>query len=132
MLQWKVGEATITSILESQAPTSPRFLFEGVSKADVLARAEAAGWLRPHFVTDEGFLLLRCRGMRSEAEGGEEGGNDEGVFHIGATVATTRLIASLPKAARHCYGSAHEHFRAADESRQSTHHPAPRCTRRTG
>ena len=61
MLQWKVGEATITSILESQAPTSPRFLFDGLSKQDVLSRAEAAGWLRPHFVTEDGYLLLRIQ-----------------------------------------------------------------------
>ena len=56
MLQWKVGDATITSIPESQGPTSPRFLFEGLGKQDVLARAEAAPWLRPHFVTDDGLL----------------------------------------------------------------------------
>ncbi|WP_419841395.1 MBL fold metallo-hydrolase [Candidatus Poriferisodalis sp.] len=58
-LRWRVGDVTITSISESDTPTSPRFLYRGVSKADVLARADAAGWLRPHFVTEEGFLRQR-------------------------------------------------------------------------
>ncbi len=61
MLQWKVGDATITSIPESQGPTSPRFLFSGLGKQDVLARAEAAPWLRPHFVTDEGYMTMRIQ-----------------------------------------------------------------------
>ena len=61
MLQWTVGDATITSIVESQGPTSPRFLFEGLGKGDVLARAEAAPWLRPHFISDDGYLLLRIQ-----------------------------------------------------------------------
>ncbi|MEZ5236226.1 MAG: MBL fold metallo-hydrolase [Acidimicrobiales bacterium] len=61
MLQWKVGDATITSIAESEGPTSPRFLFSELSKQDVLARAAAAPWLRPHFVTDEGYMLMRIQ-----------------------------------------------------------------------
>lgn len=61
-LTWKIGAATITSFPESETPTSPRFLFDGVSKADILARAEAAPWLRPNFVSDEGYLLqtIQC------------------------------------------------------------------------
>ncbi|MFN0027372.1 MAG: MBL fold metallo-hydrolase [Acidimicrobiales bacterium] len=61
MLQWKVGEATITSIAETQGPTSPRFLFSGIGKQEVLARAEAASWLRPHFISDDGYLLMRIQ-----------------------------------------------------------------------
>ncbi len=55
-LRWTVGEATITSVPESETPTSPKFLFDGVSKTDVLERAKAAPWLAPHFVTEEGYL----------------------------------------------------------------------------
>ncbi|MFN0093021.1 MAG: MBL fold metallo-hydrolase [Acidimicrobiales bacterium] len=69
MLQWKVGDATITSIPESEGPTSPRFLFEGLSKQDVLARAGAAPWLRPHFVSDDGYLLMRIQCLVIEAGG---------------------------------------------------------------
>ncbi len=58
-LQWKVGSATITSFPESETPTSPRFLFRDVTKDDVLARAEEATWLRPHFVSKDGYLLQK-------------------------------------------------------------------------
>lgn len=61
-LQWAIGDAVITSVPESETPTSPRFLFSELSKADVLARAEAAPWLRPHFVSVDGYLLqtIQC------------------------------------------------------------------------
>ena len=52
--RWQIGEVSITSVSESATPTSPRFLYDGVSKGGVLARAEAAPWLRPHFVSDDG------------------------------------------------------------------------------
>ena len=55
-LTWTVGEATITSVAESETPTSPKFLFDGINKLDVLAAAEAAPWLAPHFVSEEGYL----------------------------------------------------------------------------
>ena len=58
-LRWKVGSVTITSFPESETPTSPRFLYRDVTKTDVLARAEAAPWLRPHFVSKDGYLLQK-------------------------------------------------------------------------
>ncbi len=58
-LSWQVGDVKITSIAESDTPTSPRFLFEDVTKEDVLARAEAAPWLKPHFVDDNGYMLQK-------------------------------------------------------------------------
>ena len=61
MLSWTIGNVTITSIVESETPTSPRFMYADVTKADVLARAEAAPWLRPHFVSDEGYLLQKIQ-----------------------------------------------------------------------
>ena len=56
-LKWTVGTATITSFPESETPTSPRFMYGELDKAGVLERAKAAPWLRPHFVSDEGYLL---------------------------------------------------------------------------
>lgn len=61
MLSWNVGQATITSVVESATPTSPRFLYKGMGKADVLERAEQATWLRPNFVSDEGYLLQKIQ-----------------------------------------------------------------------
>lgn len=60
-LQWTVGSATITSFPESETPTSPRFLFRDLDKAGVLDRAEAAPWLRPHFVSKDGYLLQKIQ-----------------------------------------------------------------------
>jgi glyoxylase-like metal-dependent hydrolase (beta-lactamase superfamily II) len=61
MLSWTIGDVTITSIAESETPTSPRFLFDGISKTDVLDRAAAAPWLQPHFVSDDGYLLQQIQ-----------------------------------------------------------------------
>lgn len=59
MLSWMIGEVQITSIVESETPTSPRFMFENMTKSDVLERCESAEWLRPHFINDEGYLLQK-------------------------------------------------------------------------
>jgi glyoxylase-like metal-dependent hydrolase (beta-lactamase superfamily II) len=61
MLQWKIGKARITSIVESESLTSPRFLYQDVDRVAVLRRADAAPWLRPHFVNDEGYLLQKIQ-----------------------------------------------------------------------
>ena len=59
MLSWTVGDAKITSIVESETPTSPRFMYDKLDKIAVLERARKAPWLRPHFVSDEGYLLQK-------------------------------------------------------------------------
>jgi len=58
MLKWTIGEAKLTSIPESETPTSPKFMFKGVDKESVKARAEAAPWLKT-FVSEEGYLLQK-------------------------------------------------------------------------
>ncbi|MEM8923230.1 MAG: MBL fold metallo-hydrolase [Actinomycetota bacterium] len=60
-LRWTVGRATIRSFAESETPTSPRFLYRGLTKADVLERAAAAPWLRPHFISKDGYLLQKIQ-----------------------------------------------------------------------
>jgi len=66
---WTVGRATITAVIESETPTSPRFLYSGVTKADVIARADAAPWLRPHFVDENGYLLQKIQCMVIDVDG---------------------------------------------------------------
>jgi glyoxylase-like metal-dependent hydrolase (beta-lactamase superfamily II) len=61
MLQWKIGDATITSVSESEAKTSPRFLFRHLEKQGVLDIAARAPWLRPHFVDKDGYLLQKIQ-----------------------------------------------------------------------
>ena len=60
-LQWTVGKATITSFAESETPTSPRFMYRDLTKQDVLDRAKDATWLRPHFVSKDGYLLQKIQ-----------------------------------------------------------------------
>ncbi len=61
MLSWTVGNAKITSVVESETPTSPRFLYRDMGKVEVLERAAKAEWLRPNFVSDEGYLLQKIQ-----------------------------------------------------------------------
>ncbi len=68
-LVWTVGAATITSIPESETPTSPRFMYRGLSKDDVLARAAKAPWLRPHFISKDGYLLQKIQCLVIEVGG---------------------------------------------------------------
>jgi len=58
---WTIGSITVTAVVESETPTSPRFLFDSVSKEDILERAQAAPWLKGVFVSDEGYLLQRIQ-----------------------------------------------------------------------
>ncbi|MDA3040974.1 MAG: MBL fold metallo-hydrolase [Actinomycetota bacterium] len=61
MLSWNIGNAKITSIVESETPTSPRFMFKDMTKLDVLARVEKAPWLQPHFISPDGYLLQKIQ-----------------------------------------------------------------------
>ncbi len=61
MLSWNIGNAKITSIVESETPTSPRFMFKDMTKAEVLARVEKAPWLQPHFISPDGYLLQKIQ-----------------------------------------------------------------------
>ncbi len=68
-MRWRVGTATITAVIESEVPTSPRFLFGHLSKADVAALAESHPWLRPAFVDDAGYLLQRVQCLVVDIDG---------------------------------------------------------------
>ena len=61
MLSWTIGQVKITSIVESETPTSPRFMFADVDKNGVIERAAKAPWLLPHFVDDQGYLLQKIQ-----------------------------------------------------------------------
>lgn len=61
MLQWKIGSVTVTSVVESESITSPRFLFGDMTKASVSEAADAHPWLRPNFVDADGYLLQKIQ-----------------------------------------------------------------------
>jgi glyoxylase-like metal-dependent hydrolase (beta-lactamase superfamily II) len=58
---WTVGDVVITSIVETDEPTSPRFLFHDLTRDGALRIADDAPWLRPHFIDDQGFMRLRVQ-----------------------------------------------------------------------
>ncbi|MEM7252567.1 MAG: MBL fold metallo-hydrolase [Pseudomonadota bacterium] len=65
ILRWQVGNVRITRLVETELPTSPRFLFSGVSKEDVLG----ISWLRPHFADERGLLTLSIHALIVESMG---------------------------------------------------------------
>ncbi len=65
MLTWKIGDVTVTRVVETTLPTSPRYLFGTVSKAEVLA----IDWLRPHFIDQQGLLTLSIHAFLLESRG---------------------------------------------------------------
>jgi glyoxylase-like metal-dependent hydrolase (beta-lactamase superfamily II) len=68
-MRWQVGRATVTAVIESEMPTSPRFLFRSVTKGDVLALRDAHPWLSPDFVDDQGYLLQKVQCLVVELDG---------------------------------------------------------------
>jgi len=68
-MRWVVGDATVTAVIESEMPTSPRFLFSSVTKGDVAELATRHRWLAPHFVDDAGYLLQRVQCLVIEIDG---------------------------------------------------------------
>lgn len=65
MLQWQVGDVTITSVMESETPIPGQLI---VSEASPEALA-AHDWLRPNFVDDEGNIILRIQALVIQSEG---------------------------------------------------------------
>lgn len=59
-LRWEIGEVSVTSVVESDTPTSPRFMFEGVTKEGLAAVHRDTPWLRP-FVDHDGYLRQRIQ-----------------------------------------------------------------------
>jgi len=65
VLRWQIGDVRISRIVESEGPTSPKFLFADVSKDKLLQHA----WLRPHFLTEDGKLLMSIHAFVLESQG---------------------------------------------------------------
>jgi glyoxylase-like metal-dependent hydrolase (beta-lactamase superfamily II) len=63
--RWQVGDARITRVVESEGPTSPRFLFADLTPEKLLQHA----WLRPDFLTGDGKLLMSIHAFVVESAG---------------------------------------------------------------
>ena len=69
MTSWQIGSATITSIVETEAKTSPRFLFRDTDKAALRAMAERAPWLDGSYVDDDGYMLQKVQCLVVDVDG---------------------------------------------------------------
>ena len=65
-LQWKVGDVTITRVVESLAPVPPVGILP-TSTPEGIERN--LSWLRPHFVDDDGNLVLSIHALCVESQG---------------------------------------------------------------
>ena len=61
MTSWNIGDVIVTAIIETETPTSPRFLFHHLNRQAVVDITNDAPWLRPHFVDEQGYLLNRVQ-----------------------------------------------------------------------
>jgi len=65
MLKWKIGNVSVTRVVELETPTSARFLFNGLSREELLG----IDWLKPHFITEKGHMILSIHALLVESEG---------------------------------------------------------------
>lgn len=65
MLRWKVGDVTITRVVEVEGPTSHKFFLADAHPEAV----KAIPWLQPHFVTAEGQLMSSVHALIVESDG---------------------------------------------------------------
>jgi glyoxylase-like metal-dependent hydrolase (beta-lactamase superfamily II) len=66
MLQWKIGDVTVTSVAELDDGPVPGPMLLPDATADAVL---AVDWLRPHFVDAAGNLLLRIQALVVESQG---------------------------------------------------------------
>lgn len=68
MLRWRIGEVTVTRVVEMEMPVAynPKRAFLREATPEALA---AIPWLAPHYVTPEGHLRLSIHALLVEAPG---------------------------------------------------------------
>ncbi len=62
---WKIGDVTVTSVVEIEQHWKFAWLLPDVTDDDI----EAIDWLRPHFVDEKGKLILRIQALVVESRG---------------------------------------------------------------
>lgn len=102
MLKWKIGDVTVTRIVEMEIPIpyNDKSPFLVQATPDVL---KTMPWLYPHFVTDEGALKLSIHALFVEAPGlrlivDTCIGNDKPRGMVGPRGLSTTFLASLEAA----------------------------------
>ena len=69
MLQWKIGDVTVTRIVEMEVPVKyiPKYSLPRRRRRP--KRCKTMPWLYPHFVTEDGALVLSIHALLVEAPG---------------------------------------------------------------
>ena len=65
VLRWQIGDVRVARVVEFEGPTTPKFLFEDLTKEKLLQHA----WLRPHFLTGDGKLIMSIHAFVVESRG---------------------------------------------------------------
>jgi len=65
LLRWKIGDVTVTRVVEIEGPSPGTFLFEEATPERLLQHA----WLRPRFLTDDGRTIGSIHAFVVESEG---------------------------------------------------------------
>lgn len=63
--RWRIGDATLTAVVEMEGPVPPEFFFAEPKAEDI----QKHGWLVPHFATEDGRVILRIQALVVEAAG---------------------------------------------------------------
>ena len=66
MLRWKIGEVHVTRVLEQRAPLPPQGL---IPRAEPEKIAAHRAWLAPHFLADDGQIVLAIQALVIESRG---------------------------------------------------------------
>jgi glyoxylase-like metal-dependent hydrolase (beta-lactamase superfamily II) len=66
MLKWKIGNVTVTRVVESELPIPPKYTFLKQATPEALREMP---WLYPHFVNDAGAMVLSIHALLVDAPG---------------------------------------------------------------
>jgi glyoxylase-like metal-dependent hydrolase (beta-lactamase superfamily II) len=66
MQQWRIGDVTITKVVEVEGPMPAAFLFHRPDKVAIQAHAD---WLKPHFVSTPEFFIGSIHALVVESAG---------------------------------------------------------------
>jgi glyoxylase-like metal-dependent hydrolase (beta-lactamase superfamily II) len=66
MQRWKIGDVTISRIVEFETPSSATFVLPDGTPENLL---RAPAWLRPHFVADNGYAIMSVHAFVVESCG---------------------------------------------------------------
>ena len=65
MLKWKIGDVTVTRVVETEIPGKATWILPDATPENLLG----VDWCRPHFVTEEGGAVMSVHALLVESQG---------------------------------------------------------------